>query len=240
MGNTFAIGDIHGRHDLLRLAIEAIEYMADPKDGAATVVFLGDYIDRGPSSMQVLDTLMRGPTKDHIRYVCIQGNHEAMMVETLRTPLHPGWWYGNGGKATVESFGLDPIDFAFDYEGISAEYISWIESLPLFYEDAHRVYVHAFIDPTLPLSQQVPQRMQWDLWPAGADLTTQSGKHIVHGHEQDEFHPLLLKNRTNLDVGAFYTNRLVIGVFEDERPGGPVHLVEVGLDDTPEAVEEAA
>jgi serine/threonine protein phosphatase 1 len=90
--------------------------------------------------------------------------------------------------------------------------------------DAHRVYVHAGVDPALPLAQQSEATLLWKRYPKGygAGFGT---RHVVHGHDNDPNGPLLFEGRTNLDTLAWRTGRLTVGVFDDDRPGGPVELI---------------
>ena len=98
----YVVGDIHGRYDLLQKA--QLEIARD-YDGAATVVFLGDYIDRGPQGCAVVKCLMRGPARDGDRWVCLRGNHEQMALDAHQPGGNRYVWPNNGGDATLKSFG---------------------------------------------------------------------------------------------------------------------------------------
>src|SRR5947208_3079344 len=98
--NTFAITDIHGRFDLLRRALDGITRITKK----ANVIFLGDYIDRGPDSARVLKTLMHGPTRDGDVWTCLKGNHEDMMVHAVAKPRDIPYWTRNGGETTLKSY----------------------------------------------------------------------------------------------------------------------------------------
>jgi len=92
--------------------------------------------------------------------------------------------------------------------------------------DAHRIYVHAGVDPEFPLLRQSEATLLWKRYPKGyaggyGDL------HVVHGHDNDPGGPLLFEGRTNLDTLAWRTGRLTIGVFDDDKAGGPVDLIEI-------------
>jgi serine/threonine protein phosphatase 1 len=96
----------------------------------------------------------------------------------------------------------------------------------LLHADAHRVFVHAGVDPKVPLGRQDDRTLLWKRYPTGS----QGGhgkRHVVHGHTPDEAAPIVCRGRTNLDGMAWKTGRLVIGVFEDDRPGGAVDYLEV-------------
>jgi len=233
MALTYAIADLHGRHDLLMEALYAVrDYDFDLGKPGGKVVFTGDYVDRGPDSRQVIETLIAGPEAFFGEYsgfdfICLQGNHEDIMLQTLCLPLPPNWWIGNGGGATLVSYG-HARGGVYNPDVVPAAHIDWLKSLPMMHVDEHRVFVHAGLDPTIPLAEQTAQKMQWMLYPDGFE--DGHGKcHVVHGHHQFENGPLLLSGRTNLDTFAWATGRLVVGVFHEDTPGGPVDLIEVNL-----------
>lgn len=219
---TYAIADLHGRHDLLLMALDKIAEHADCT--SYTLVTLGDYVDRGPESRKIIETLM-GLRGAPFKAVCLKGNHEDMMVATLTMPLHPNWWVGNGGGATLVSYG-HPRRGDYDPAVVPREHIEWLAGLPLMHVDEHRVFVHAGVDPTLPLDGQKGEAVTWMRYPREVNIG-HGDRHVVHGHEQYEDGPILHSNRTDLDTFAWYTGRLVVGVFDDEKPGGPVDLIQV-------------
>lgn len=219
---TYAIADLHGRYDLLDKAFAAIN--AHANGGGGVIVTLGDYVDRGPHSRQIIETLMTFGGKNW-KLICLKGNHEAMMVETLRKPLHPNWWVGNGGGATLISYG-HARSGAYDPNVVPQEHTEWLDNLPLMHVDQHRVFVHAGVDPLLPLDEQEEEKLIWKLYHDG-DERGHGVRHVVHGHHQFADGPILLKGRTDLDTFAWYTGRLVVGVFDDTVAGGPVATLEV-------------
>lgn len=200
MAKTCVITDIHGRlDDLLALLIKV------PQN--AQLVFLGDYVDRGTQSAEVVAHVRSLQAKGAI---CLRGNHEDMM-------LNPGdTWFANGGMATMASY-ADPLT-GVPNAGMMEEDAKWMESLPCIHEDRHRVYVHAGVDPRYALSDQIESITQWYRYPKGADEGYR-GKHVVHGHTPGV---LTLTRRTCLDAGM---KAMVCGVFDDDLPGGPVELI---------------
>ena len=220
MTKTYAIADLHGRHDLLRAAIERIEQRS-PSGG--TVVFTGDYVDRGPESRQVIETLMAGPQVPGWKWICLRGNHEEIMQAGCLGVLQ--WWLPNGGGATLQSYGQKVGENA-DPKVVPREHLDWMASLPVMYNDGRRLFVHAGVQSDVALSEQDGQRNTWMLYPDGAE-DGYGDLHVVHGHHQHEDGPLLLRGRTNLDTMAWYTGRLVVGVFDDDIPGGPVETFEI-------------
>jgi serine/threonine protein phosphatase 1 len=196
--SLFAVGDIHGRYDLLLKALAEIEARWHSPN---TIVFLGDYIDRGPQSREVVETLMAGPTRDGDTWICLRGNHEQMMVDTYRKPLDPDWWLTNGGAQTVASFGGRPSEAVID----------WCEALPTSYETPSHFFVHAGIRPGLSLHLQDDEAKLW-IRDKFLHDERDHGKHIVHGHTPNRSAELM-QNRTNLDSGACFYGTLSVGRF---------------------------
>jgi serine/threonine protein phosphatase 1 len=197
----FAIGDIHGRFDLLRKALAEIDARSHSPN---TVVFLGDYIDRGPQSREVVEALMRGPARQGDTWICLRGNHEQMMVDALAGRARMEWWLENGGEETMESFGRN----------VPGKVIAWCEGLPVCHETPKYFFVHAGIRPGLSLHLQDTESMLW-IRDVFLDDERDHGKHIVHGHTPRHAAELL-PNRTNLDSGAVYWGTLSVGRFDAE------------------------
>src|SRR5579875_3001411 len=135
MSRTFAIGDVHGRADLLHRAIDHIR-QSDP-DGL--IVMLGDYVDRGPDSRRVVERLMGEHAAGGL--IALLGNHDLMMVEAVRAgdPVRMAWWLGNGGDATLKSYGsLDVVQA--ELAKVPAVHLDWLASRPLYHLDRHRLF----------------------------------------------------------------------------------------------------
>jgi serine/threonine protein phosphatase 1 len=216
MGLTYVIPDIHGRYDLLNEGLAAIAAHSGGKAG--TVITIGDYVDKGPESNQVIDRMLSG-VADGWRSVALKGNHDAMMVEALRDRSKMASWIAKGGDTALASYGGDPA-------AVPQAHIAWLDGLRLLHVDNHRVYVHAGVDPGIPLDQQSEATLLWKRYPKG--FSGGYGElHVVHGHDNFPEGPLLYQGRTNLDTLAWRTGRLVIGVFDDDRPGGPADFIVV-------------
>ena len=209
MAKTYVIADIHGRLDLLEAALARIEEHTPGK-----VVFTGDFIDGGPQSRGVVARLIAGPA-DGWEWVFVRGNHEDMLLDCY-SGKNLAWWLKHGGRETIDSYSgeIDPA------------HIEWMHSLPRLYSDKHRIYVHAGVDECYDLDQQPAGLTQWYRYAKGAN-DGYRGMHVVHGHTPRRKGPELLEHRTNLDTNAFSTGRLVVGVFDDEKAGGPVEVIEV-------------
>jgi serine/threonine protein phosphatase 1 len=223
-GLTYAIGDIHGRLDLLQTAIGGI---ADHARGRPhQVICLGDYVDRGPQSSGVIETLMTLTATAPWR--CLLGNHEDMMARSLRSSDDDeiDRWLDNGGDATLDSYS----------DGVPVAHLEWLEALPLFHRDAHRLYVHAGVAPGEPVESQGRRTL---VWIREAFLTAKASAlpcHVVHGHTpfwrlKPEAHlPERLPHRTNLDTGAYFTGVLSVGAFDDAVAGGPLEILSIMAD----------
>lgn len=222
MDRTYAIPDLHGRCDLLDLAVDAIERRT--RGGAATVVLLGDYVNKGPASAQVMERLVAG-FDPAWRMVYLKGNHDGFMLDALRDPNRLPQWLANGGAATLCSYAPQP-DHIPDPAIVPEAHRAFLERLQTIHVDAHRVYVHAGVDPARPLDAQDETTLLTKRY-AADDASGHGARHVVHGHNPFRDGPKLLRGRTDLDTLAWQTGRLVIGVFEDERPGGPIELIEV-------------
>lgn len=219
MSFTYVIPDLHGRLDLLDAALQILSSRAS--SGSDRIVFLGDYVDKGPDSRGVIDRVRAldvvGP-----RVVTLKGNHDAMMAAALRGQIPMAVWEGRGGSAALESYGGSA-------KAVPIEHVDWLESRALYYCDEYRIYVHAGLAPGIALNSQTEEIMLWKRY-ADGDLDEFAGRHVVHGHDNRPDGPILGAGRTNLDSGAWRTGRLVLGVFDGDAPGGPVEIIEVIVD----------
>lgn len=230
----YPIGDIHGRYDLVaplyEKILEEVERNPDHAFGN-TVVFLGDYVDRGPQSKEVLDFLMGLKDTDMINHIFLMGNHEEFFTHCRRNPddsvTLKNWLY-HGGKETVDSFGKTMTEIC---HGDIDEYIEWIESLPLTAHDYNYVFVHAAIDPYKPLDQQTRKTCLWkfeDYPEAYSNFT----KIVVHGHMTNMNGPIIkpAHNRVWMDVGTNFTNRIAtVTLPQPYDPDEEIKVIEVQL-----------
>ncbi len=196
---TCVIGDIHGCHASLTLLLQKVLHRAD------TFILLGDYVDRGADSKAVIDTIL-SLQKNNPRVIALMGNHDWLFLQHLNGQ-DSSLFLQVGGRQTLASYGLSP---AFDRAEIGRvvplEHLAFLNSLPLFWEDQHAIYVHAGLQPGRHLSQQTPQ---WCLWAREQFIHTtyEFGKPVVFGHTVFN-EPLLTPNRFGIDTGAVYGGRL--------------------------------
>jgi serine/threonine protein phosphatase 1 len=213
----YALGDIHGRADLLKKMFTVIDAdLARNPVSRPIQVFLGDYVDRGPDSAGTLDLLIeRGR---HHETVCLKGNHEAFMLEVLRDPGKLGEWRRFGGLPTLMAYGLQP-----SLNPDAEEQIELIRTLTKRMPDTHLrflegllpsflcgdfFFVHAGVRPGVPLKEQTASDM---LWIRDEFLNSEEnfGKFIVHGHTPVR-EPDIRPNRINIDTGAYATGNLTL------------------------------
>lgn len=223
----YAIGDLHGRLDLAWAAIDLIE--AQARSSRYRAIFLGDYVDRGPDSRGVVEFLMS--LDDDPRVVCLKGNHEAMMVEALlrRDQAAFDRWREAGGIETLASYGADGFEDAL--ARVPVTHLRWMNALSLTSGDGHRIYVHAGLAPGVPLDRQTSAACLWIRDKFLKAPAKAFGTHVVHGHtpvwagKPDPGEPEMLSHRTNLDLAAYATGRVAIGVFDPAIPGPPLEIL---------------
>lgn len=218
---TYAIGDIHGCSDLLDALLDRIDAHANGRE--RRLVFLGDYIDRGPDSAAVLRTISRLQWSEPDRVTCLMGNHERMLLDALTTEESALHWLANGGEATLDSFG------AREAADLPRPILDWIEGLPTLHSDAMHWYVHAGLRPGIPAQDSDDHDRLW-IRDSFLDREHDFGRHVVHGHTpQRNGRPERLRYRTNLDTGAVYGGALTAGVFTDAAgPAGTFIQVSLG------------
>jgi len=188
------------------------------------MVYLGDYVDRGPDSRAAIDRVMRGI--EDFESVCLMGNHEAMMLDCLQRPGSLCWagWLSNGGGDTLASFGIAPAFDGEDPERLKAalgpERLTWLRALRLSWHANGYLFVHAGIRPGVPLDAQDPDDLLWirdDFLCSTAD----HGVTVVHGHTPVQA-PARRSNRIALDTGAVFSGVLSAAALVPAAP--PVFL----------------
>ncbi|RTL49752.1 MAG: serine/threonine protein phosphatase [Bradyrhizobiaceae bacterium] len=216
MSHTYVIPDLHGRADLLDEAFARIATHSAGKGGA--LVSLGDYVNKGPDSRGVVERLLAGPP-DGFTFVALKGNHDALMVDALHDPTQIGVWMEKGGNTTLASYGGNVA-------AIPSSHADWLDARPLMFDDPHRIYVHAGVDPWLPLAAQSEKTLLTKRY-AKTETFGYGARYVVHGHDNQVDGPLIFEGRCNLDTCAWRTGRLSIGVFDDDVPGGPIEVLTV-------------
>jgi len=221
---AYAVGDIHGRVDLVRQLHQLIHEDAYARQAPRNVVvYLGDYVDRGPRSDQVIDTLIEHPLPG-FEHVHLVGNHEESMLRFLADPEIGPAWLEYGGAATCHSYGVKPPDpgNARDLlraqqqlrEKVPERHLEFLRGLSCCHEEGDYFFAHAGVRPGVPLHAQVPDDLLW-IRREFLDSTVEHGKIVVHGHTITEL-PEVRRNRIGIDTGAFASGKLTCLVLEDE------------------------
>lgn len=217
---VYAIGDIHGCARLLDALVRMI--VEDARNATVRqklLVFLGDYVDRGPDSRGVLDRLS-GPPPAGFGTIFLRGNHEQAMLDFMAAPEENDRWLDFGGDATLLSYGIraqsmTPVAAAAALEeALPARHRSFLQHLRLNVTIGDYFFVHAGVRPGVPLDAQSKDDMLWirgDFLRSGKDF----GKIVVHGHTICPA-PEELSNRINVDTGAYASKRLSCVVLEGE------------------------
>lgn len=227
---VYAVGDIHGRDDLLQLVHEHIRnhHQLLHSNRRGEIIHVGDYIDGGTESVAVIDRLMNGV--DGFDVKCLLGNHEAMMLECLQTDNRQAWytWLSNGGEETIASLGISMRFTGYDpnalAEALGPDRITWLKSLPLFHAVEPYVFVHAGIVPGLPLEEQQPKDLLW-IRSRFLESETDHGAIVVHGHTPGD-EPVVNHNRICVDTGATSNGQITAAVLDGEA--APLFLRAVG------------
>jgi len=212
----YAVGDVHGRHDLLMRLLDRI------CDDAATVarypkiVFLGDYIDRGEDSRETLDVLMALAETEGLETVFLMGNHEQMLLRFLHNPPSGAHWLRFGGLQTLLSYGVGPVGdlrnpdeaarLRADLVDALGPHLGFIEALSLSHRSGNLLFTHAGADPALPPEEQEVAALLW-----GTErfrrVERGDGIWVVHGHYVVD-QPSAEGGRIAVDTGAYFSGRL--------------------------------
>ena len=198
MERIFAVGDIHGCYDKLLILMEKIDIDFE----SDTLVFLGDYIDRGPQSFEVV-AYLADLKQRHANTIFLKGNHEEMLERYLSGEDRITYLV-NGGQQTLESYMNRPRP-----EGepaIPSTHLEFFKSLRIYYETQNYIFVHAGLKNKVPLEKQKTEDLLW-IRRRFIESKCDYGKMVVFGHTPLH-EPLLLPNKIGIDTGAVYGNRL--------------------------------
>jgi len=220
-GRVYAVGDIHGRLDLLKQLWSQIE--ADAADAALhkIVLFVGDYVDRGPDSKGVIEFLINARIKGGV-VLCLRGNHDQSVLDFMADATFYRNWKTFGAPETLMSYGVRPPLFDKDeelerarkelVEKCPASHVKFLTSLPYSHAIGGYFFAHAGAKPGVPLDEQEPKDL---LWIRDEFLGHRSGfdKVVVHGHTPEEA-PKRRAHRIGIDSGAYATGCLTAVVLE--------------------------
>jgi serine/threonine protein phosphatase 1 len=208
---VYAVGDIHGRSDLLEVLIRRIDQDDFARPATETwIIILGNFIDRGPETAASI-TLLRSWQASRRNVVVLLGNREAALIESLQgDEIAQDLWVGSGGAPSLTSFGLDPRregepGLAFSdrlLDGVSKDTVGWLQSLPLRWSSGDYFFCHAGVRPGIPIESQRDVDL---LWP-GKEFKTSRRYHgavVVHGHSGCCSRVHVATNRICVDTLAF-------------------------------------
>lgn len=218
---VYAIGDIHGRKDLLDRLLERIS--VHNGDQAAELIFLGDYVDRGPDSRAVIETLVNRRRGGHLRWTFLKGNHEATLLDFLKDPSVGPAWLQYGGAETLMSYGVRPpllkgdeAAWAAASEAFAAalpeRHVEFLSALELSVDRGGYMFVHAGVDPSRPLHSQEEKDLLW-IRDAFLGDSRRLERLVVHGHTPEPA-PHRDARRVGVDTGAYQTGMLTAAVID--------------------------
>jgi len=196
MSNIYVISDIHGCSMPLAKLLNKIKPLAK----SDKVIFIGDYIDRGPDSKGVIDILLQLRT-EHSRVITLMGNHEWMLLNALRG-MGEKEFLSIGGDATLKSYGIPTESITNLASLIPQSHLDFFFELLPYWQDENYIYVHAGLQPGVHLSQQSPD---WLFWARDAFIksTYDFGKKVIYGHTPYE-KPKVDAHKIGIDTGAVY------------------------------------
>lgn len=226
-GLVYAIGDIHGCYDAMKALLADIA--RDCAERAAgrrpALIFLGDYVDRGPHSHKVLEALVWLQRRADVEVHLLKGNHEQALLAFLDAPQDGGGWLRFGGAETLAAYGVvppGPYDAEDAYvrardelmERMPASHLRLLERLELMVVVGDYAFVHAGVRPGTPLADQTETDLLW-IRQGFLDAAGPLEKVVVHGHTWLDARPQLLEHRIGLDTGAYATGVLTALRLED-------------------------
>lgn len=209
-----AIGDLHGRIDLLQRVGLLLDRFATDSRRRLIEIYLGDYLDRGPNPRAVIDYLIDRSTKTDRQVICLAGNHETMLMDALEDDEQFRAWLQLGGETTLRSYGI-PFgnkrgDTAIARHALAAalpaSHRRFLASLPTQYAHGGFFFTHAGVKPGVPLDRQKTRDLLWIREPF-LSTSVGFGATVVHGHTPSA-RPVFRLNRIGIDTGAYQTGLL--------------------------------
>jgi serine/threonine protein phosphatase 1 len=214
----YGVGDIHGMRRLLDELIARIE--ADASENPAVVVFLGDLVNRGPESRQVLERLIEGPHRRDDRWITLRGNHDQLMLDAVAGRSEAAFrrWMQKGGLETLASYGVSRKEASISRarRAIPSSHLAFLDGLPFSFRAGEHLFVHAGIDPRRPLDRQSEEVMMNIREPFLRDSHLLPFT-VVHGHVPSSGGPVVAPRRIGVDTGAYATGVLTAVALRESR-----------------------
>lgn len=217
---VYAVGDVHGRYDLLVPLLAAInDDMAAASPGRrALLLFLGDYVDRGPQSAEVLTTLVWLSRHADFDVTFLRGNHEDMMLAFLSRPQKAASWLRVGGAQTLQAYGVEVTDERPSPDAcvrlrddlmdrLPASHLAFLRLLESHAICGNYVFVHAGLRAGVPMEEQSEQDLLW-IRDDFLNSTEPFERVVVHGHSWTSDAPVMAAHRIGVDTGAYKTGTL--------------------------------
>lgn len=236
----YAIGDIHGRLDLLEklygMILEDIARVNDHYDNE--IIFLGDYTDRGPHGVGVLRFLMGLKDTPKLKHIFVQGNHEEMLITIYDEPNNTTMqqmWLGNGGDAIPRELGITDREYLTGKHLLPE--VTWLkENLVPFHETIDYLFVHAGIPRDKQAETANPYILRWGRW-EDVGYYANYPRMVIHGHVPTGFRhngeakgqPRVDANRINVDTGCPWTNTLTCVILPNVRADGPPRFLQAKI-----------
>jgi serine/threonine protein phosphatase 1 len=225
----YCFPDIHGEYTLLKQALDFV-YKENPNGGK--IIFLGDYIDRGKNNRKVLETLIAPPKGWN--FVCLKGNHEVMFLDSMYNEHIPFYdpnvlyefFFDTQTLSDIQKKYAKTVDKQEYIDSIPSEVIDWLKNLKMFHFEDDNIFAHALYDD---YKSPEDQNETVCIWQRMSDFEKFQSKndryYLTHGHTPRKRGPTQAMNRTNLDCGAVFYGRFVIGEYE-KNVKGPVKFHE--------------
>jgi serine/threonine protein phosphatase 1 len=216
---AYAVGDVHGRLDLLRRLVGIIsdDHARVASDDRPLLIFLGDYVDRGDDPRGVIDLVLALAQHSAFEVRCLKGNHEEALLQFLADPTSGPVWAQHGGASTLLSYGVQPPADRLNPDGweetrqalavaLPAEHLAFFQGLELSLCLGDYMFVHAGVRHGVDLAEQSEHDLLWIRRPF-LEEKRPFDKMIVHGHTPSE-QPFVGANRIGVDTGAYATGVL--------------------------------
>jgi len=213
---VYAIGDVHGYPGVLRSLVDEIARDVSRTRPAERplLIFIGDYVDRGPDSRAVIEAVIALQADPRFEVVALKGNHEDALLRVLDDRAFGPSWCANWGQATLRSYGVEPPASEVDAEdarqalarAFPSAHRRFLEDLPVSLTVGDYLFVHAGVRPGVPLAEQAERDLIWIRYDF-LESDEAFGKVVVHGHTPAEA-PELRANRIGIDTGVYMTGVL--------------------------------
>lgn len=215
---TYAVGDVHGRCDLLEAVVSHAEQDAVSKGASPRFVFIGDICDRGYRSRQAYDFVAE-VLENHTGSVLVKGNHDDLFCRAIKDKDEPSMsvWLMNGGIETLDSYCPGDTEGAVEVvRTMHADHLRMVDAASHYLEDDKILYVHAGISPLKAIQDQNTHDLMWTRTEFLGHVGPLSHV-VVHGHTVVGDLPVVTENRVSIDTGAYHSGRLTVAAVQEGK-----------------------